>query len=140
MLAVGLLAACSGDGGPFDMGWGLECSSNRFAAIALEPAESAGHGTPEMAVDRFLNPERPEGLSTELPGESLPKEGWERADFVPTATGTAPVTATVILDDESLPLPQLAFVHRNRERIDGVLVMRAGPYGWNVDSVHACAD
>jgi len=140
VLAGGITVGCSGaDDGPFEMGWGLECANDRFSAVALESAESGLYATPEAAVDQFLDPERPVGVSSELPGERLPDDGWERADFVPTQGGTVPVTATVTVGDDALPLPQLAFVHRDGGRIDAVLLLRSGVDGWVVDAVHACA-
>jgi hypothetical protein len=141
VVAVALGAfGCGGDDGPFDMGWGLTCSSDRFGAIALDYGETAGFATPEIAVDRFLNPDVPEGVYRgHLPGASLPKDGWERADFVPTQAGTEPITGTLPHQFGSAATPQMAFVHHDGERVDGVLMMRAQPGGWVVADVHTCA-
>jgi hypothetical protein len=59
---------------------------------------------------------------------------------VPTPTGTAPITGTLPAEFASATLPEMAFVHRDGDRIDGVLILRAQLGGWVVDDVHTCPD
>jgi hypothetical protein len=141
LVALGLMvAACSGNDGPFDMGWGLTCSSDRFSAVALDHDGTQGFDTPEIAVDRFLHPDVPEGVPPDhLPGSRLPKDGWERADFVPTRDGTEPIDETAQNPYGSADGLRMAFVHREGDRIVGVLMLLENPGGWVVDDVHTCA-
>jgi hypothetical protein len=116
-----------------DVGWGLSCPGGRYAPMGITPAEP-GWETPEKALQRLIDPDRPGGRSARLPGVSLPKDGWEQADFVPTADGTAPSPTGGVSSST-----QRAFVHRDDERIDAVVTLQYAN-GWVVETVHSCAD
>jgi hypothetical protein len=144
--ALLLLGSCSGGGegdsgwyvGPgADRAWGLSCGGSQTAVVSIDPSESGGHKTPDIAVQRFLEPE---GEPSASPSEGFPSDGWERADVVPTPSGTEPVTGTMPPQLGGGNLPTQAYVHRDDGRVDAVLVRRAQLGGWVVDAASRCAD
>ena len=132
ILGLVCLAACGSDD-PVDMAWGGTCPGGRYGVMAIDGEQ--GPATPEFALERLLHPARVEGAGP-YPGDALPDDGWERADFVPTPDGTSPVSTVASGTDNAL---QVAFVHRNGDRIDAVVGFQLAN-GWVVSGVHACAD
>jgi len=120
--ALASATACSGSDTSIEAGWGLTCPSSRITSVDMAATQSTGEATPEAAIAVFVsNPI----------GGRLPSGGWERADFVATEQGTVPLT---------VPVPQAAYVHRDRGRIDQVLTLEETSSGWIVTGAHRCSD